>query len=58
MESGRRGSSRSRERRLAFDDLEDVEGLDGGELARVVEKNLPAVHDDEVGERGLLEGRT
>ena len=56
MESGRRGSSR--ERRLAFDDLEDVEGLDGGELVRVVEKNLAAVHDDEVGERGLLEGRT
>ena len=56
MESGRRGSSR--ERRLAFDDLEDVEGLDGDELARVVEKNLAAVHDDEVGERGLLEGRT
>lgn len=53
MESGRRG----RERRLAFDDLEDVEGLDGGELARVVEKNLSAVHDDEVGERGFLGGR-
>lgn len=51
MESGGRGG----ERRLALDDLENVERLDGRELARIVEKNLAAVHDDEMRESGFLE---